>query len=92
MSAMSSTSSASTARADIAVPERLPFLESISWFDRNYRDLAPLDMLRRYEAGRRYKGVLADPSAEEWVFIQALVRRFGSYLDVSCGPTEFPTP
>jgi hypothetical protein len=68
--------------AEIAVPERLPFLDSISWFDRNPRDLAPLDMLRRYEAGWRYKGVLADPSPEEWAFIQELVRRFGSYLDV----------
>jgi hypothetical protein len=67
---------------EIAVPEQLPFLESVSWFDRNYRDLAPLDMLRRYEAGWRYKGVLAEPSSQEWAFIQALVRQFGSYLDV----------
>jgi hypothetical protein len=70
------------ATAEIAVPAELPFLQSISWFDRDYRDLSPLDMLRRYEAGWRYKGVLADPSAEEWAFIQELVRRFGSYLDV----------
>jgi len=67
---------------EIAVPERLPFLESISWFDSRYRDLAPIDMLRRYEAGWRYKGVLADPSPEEWAFIRGLVQRFGSYLDV----------
>jgi hypothetical protein len=39
-------------------------------------------MLRRYEAGWRYKGVLADPSSEEWAFIRELVQRFGSYLDV----------
>jgi hypothetical protein len=67
---------------EITVPERLPFLESISWFDSLYRDLAPIDMLRRYEAGWRYKGVLADPSPEEWAFIRELVQRFGSYLDV----------
>ncbi len=71
---------------EITVPERLPFLESISWFDRLYRDLSPLDMLRRYEAGWRYKGVLADPSPEEWAFIRELVQRFGSYLDVSEPP------
>jgi hypothetical protein len=65
-----------------AIPERLPFLESISWFDRNYRDLSPLDMLRRYEAGWRHKGVLGEPSPEEWVFIRELVKRFGSFLDV----------
>jgi hypothetical protein len=70
------------ATVEIAVPEQLPFLKSISWFDRHYRDLAPLDMLRRYEAGWRYKGVFAEPSIEEWAFIQELIRRFGSYLDV----------
>jgi hypothetical protein len=67
---------------EILIPEKLPFLESISWFDRNYRDLQPLDMLRRYESGWRNLGVLADPSPEEWSFIRELVKRFGSYLDV----------
>lgn len=67
---------------EIAVPERLPFLESISWFDALYRELSPLDMLRRYEAGWRHKGVLGEPSAEEERFIRALARRFGSVLDV----------
>lgn len=72
----------SMVKEEIAVPEQLPFLESISWFDRDYRDLSPLDMLRRYESGWRYKGVLNDPSPEEWAFIRELVQRFGSYLDV----------
>ena len=72
----------SMVKDEIAVPGQLPFLESISWFDRLYHDLSPLDMLRRYEAGWRYKGVLADPSPEEWGFIRELVQRFGSYLDV----------
>ncbi|HEX3526876.1 MAG TPA: hypothetical protein VH988_07400 [Thermoanaerobaculia bacterium] len=67
---------------EIPVPGQLPFLKSISWFDRDYRNLAPLDMLRRYEAGWRHLGVLGDPSPEEWVFIKALVARFGSVLDV----------
>ena len=67
---------------DISIPDRLPFLESISWFDRNYRALSPLDMLRRYEAGWRHKGVLADPSPEELDFIRELVRRYKSFLDV----------
>jgi hypothetical protein len=51
---------------DIVLPERLPFLESLSWFDRSYRDLPLLDILRRYESGWRYLGLLADPSPEEW--------------------------
>lgn len=71
-----------TAQPDIAVPEELPFLESISWFDRKYRDLAPLDMLRRYESGWRFLGVLADPSEAETQFIRELVTRFGSVIDV----------
>jgi len=67
---------------DIVLPERLPFLESLSWFDRSYRDLPLLDILRRYESGWRHLGLLAEPSPEEWDFIRALVSRFGSYLDV----------
>lgn len=67
---------------DIWVPDELPFLASISWFDAAYRELEPLDMLRRYEAGWRYLGVLADPSPDEERFIQALVARFGSVLRV----------
>jgi hypothetical protein len=64
----------------ISIPEELPFLESISWFDSLWRDLSPLDMLRRYESGWRWLGVLADPSPKEWVFIRALVARYGSHL------------
>lgn len=67
---------------DLALPDRLPFLESLSWFDRNYRDLPLLDILRRYESGWRYLGVLGEPTPEEWDFIRALVARFGSVLDV----------
>jgi hypothetical protein len=70
------------ATAEITIPERLPFLESISWFDREYRDLSPLDMLRRYESGWRWRGVLTDPSPEEWELIRELVQRYGSHLDV----------
>lgn len=67
---------------DIAIPEDLPFLKSLSWSDRSYRDLSPLDMLRRYESGWRHLGVLADPSPEEWELIRVLVARFGSFLRV----------
>lgn len=63
-------------------PRHLPFLESLSWSDQEWRTLAPLEMLRRYEAGWRHLGVTADPSSEEAAFIRALVRRFGSFLDV----------
>ena len=63
-------------------PAELPFLERLSWFDHDFRRLEPLDMLRRYEAGWRHLGVLADPSPEEWLWIRSLVDRYGSYLRV----------
>lgn len=65
----------------IAVPHELPFLASLSWSDRRWRELAPIDMLRRYEAGWRWRGVLAEPSAEELAFIRTLVDEFGSVLE-----------
>jgi len=64
------------------VPERLPLLEALSWFDTDPRALAPLDMLRRYESGWRNRGLVADASPEELTFIRALVARYGSVLDV----------
>lgn len=67
---------------DLPIPAELPFLASISWFDPQYRDLEPLEMLRRYEAGWRFLGVLAEPTAEERVFIRDLVARYGSVIDV----------
>lgn len=70
------------AAPDPVLPDSLPFLESLSWSDRNYRELPLIDMLRRYEAGWRHLGVLADPSPEEWDFIRELVARFGSHLHV----------
>lgn len=70
------------AEAELRMPEELPFLASVSWFDVKYRDLDPLEMLSRYEAGWRYRGVLGEPSPEEERFIKALATRFGSILDV----------
>jgi hypothetical protein len=69
--------------AEPTPPDDLPFLASISWFDREYRALPPLEMLRRYESGWRFLGVLSEPSAAERRFIRELVERFGSHLRVS---------
>lgn len=68
--------------ARLSIPTELPFLASISWFDPQYRDLAPLEMLRRYESGWRFLGVLAEPSPEERRLIRDLVARYGSVIDV----------
>ena len=66
----------------LVVPEELPFLESLSWFDTRWRELSALEMLQRYETGWRHYRVTADAPAEELAFVRALVRRFGSALDV----------
>jgi hypothetical protein len=66
----------------IRVPESLPFLEAISWFDDRWRSLAPIDMLRRYEAGWHHRGVMGEPSVEELEFVRSLARRHGSVLDL----------
>ena len=71
-----------TQEADLAIPAELPFLASISWFDPQYRDLEPIEMLRRYESGWRFLGVLAEPTPEERRFIRRLVARYGSVIDV----------
>jgi hypothetical protein len=80
----------SAENSPLEVPRELPFLASLSWSDRAYRELPPADMLRRYEAGWRHLGVLADPSPEERTFIRALVARFGSYLDVRALDVQAP--
>ena len=67
---------------EILIPDELPLLESISWFDRLWRDLSPLDMLRRYESGWRWLGITCDPTQKEWEFIRALAARFGSHLRI----------
>jgi hypothetical protein len=70
------------ARTALRIPEELPFLASLSWFDANWRELTELDMLRRYERGWRHRGVTSDPSVEELAFVRALIEKYGSELDV----------
>ena len=68
--------------SDIALPDELPFLASLSWFDVRWQELGPLDMLRRYERGWRNLGVTAELSAAERAFVRALALKYGSELDV----------
>jgi hypothetical protein len=72
----------SDAAAEIVIPKELPFLESLSWSDKAFRQLSPREMLQRYEAGWRHKGVLGEPSPAELDFIRSLIARFGSWLHV----------
>jgi len=68
--------------AQARVPDELPFLESLSWFDARWRELSAFEMLQRYERGWRHRGVTAELSAEEAAFVRALIRQFGSVIDV----------
>jgi hypothetical protein len=42
--------------------------------------LTPFEMLRRYEAGWRWRSVLADPNPEELAFVRSLVQTYGSVI------------
>lgn len=79
---MSTPNPAASADAPLVVPDELPFLESLSWFDARWRELSAFEMLQRYEKGWRHRGVTADLSAKETAFVRALVQRFGSEIDV----------
>lgn len=70
------------AEEPLVVPNDLPFLESLSWFDAGWRELSAFEMLQRYERGWRHRGVTAELSAEEVAFVRALVERYGSVIDV----------
>lgn len=79
---MATMRSAERSGPELEMPAELPFLKSLSWFDPRWRELAPMDMLRRYEGGWRHRGVLADVSEQELRFIRDLVAHYGSFLDV----------
>lgn len=64
----------------LSIPESLPFLEALGWYDARPLELSPRQMLMRYEDGWRFRGVLADPSPEELEFIRRLVLRYGSTI------------
>lgn len=79
---MSAMKSVAGSAAHIDVPGELPFLESLSWFDACWRELSVFEMLQRYERGWRHRGVTAELSADELIFVRALIQHFGSVIDV----------
>lgn len=69
-------------QVNIRVPEELPFLEALQWSGdpkQVYR-WDRLTMLRRYEQGWDWKGLLGEPSQQERLFIGELAKHYGSYL------------
>ncbi|HEY9849465.1 MAG TPA: nucleotidyl transferase AbiEii/AbiGii toxin family protein [Leptolyngbyaceae cyanobacterium] len=68
---------------ELEIPENLPFLESLCWQREGIANLTPLEMLRRYERGWHYRGVLAELNPQEAIFVQKLARLYGSWLEIN---------
>jgi hypothetical protein len=66
--------------ANLQQPNKLPFLEAVCWDLCDYTLLNPDEILDRYERGWGYRGVLADISEEERLFILNLAKARGSWL------------
>ncbi len=60
------------------VPTRLPFLAEVCWQVKDIYQLTPLEMLRCYERGWRYRSGPLEP--EEQTFIDQLAQQYGSWL------------
>lgn len=69
-----------TVSALLEIPQKLPFLAAVCWQTEDVKLFTPAEMLRRYEQGWEYRGVLGDPKAEELRFVRELARRYGSWL------------
>jgi hypothetical protein len=63
-----------------AMPERLPFLESICWQTSNVYLFTPEQILSRYERGWRYRSVFGNLEGEELAFLQELAKTYHSWL------------
>lgn len=69
-------------QVNIGAPKRLPFLEAVCWDLADVHDLAPDEMLNRYERGWGYRGVLADLEGREKEFVHNLAKAKGSWLQL----------
>ncbi len=66
----------------IAVPKRLPFLESICWQTADVYRFTPEEMLSRYERGWRYHNIFNNLEDEELNFLKELAKHYKSWLQV----------
>lgn len=68
------------AEEGITIPQRLPFLEAICWQIIDVQHFTSAEMLRRYEQGWQYRGILGNLGVEELEFVQALAKYYDSWL------------
>ncbi|MFL9455785.1 MULTISPECIES: hypothetical protein [Nostocales] len=64
----------------VAVPKKLPFLESICWQTADVYRFSPEEMLSRYERGWRYRDIYNNLEGEEINFLKELARLYKSWL------------
>lgn len=64
----------------ITIPQRLPFLEAVCWQTVDVQHFTPAQMLRRYEQGWQYRGILGNLGVEELSFVRILAKYYGSWL------------
>ncbi len=63
-----------------AIPNKLPFLESICWQTRDVYQFTPEQMLSRYERGWQYRDLFGNLEGEELEFLKNLARHYHSWL------------
>lgn len=73
----------------IQIPEKLPFLEKLCWQRESIENLSLLEMLKIYERGWHYRGVLGNLSQAESRFVQQLAQYYNSWLDSQMFEREF---
>lgn len=76
-------------KPQIQIPEKLPFLERLCWQREDIENLTLLEMLKIYERGWHYQGVLGDLSQTEALFVQELAQYYNSWLKAQMFEREF---
>ena len=62
------------------VPNKLPFLESICWQNKDVYQYTPEQMLSRYERGWLYRKMFNNLEKEELDFLLLLAQKYKSWL------------
>lgn len=65
------------------IPQKLPFLEDISWQIDDVYKFSPREMLQRYERGWRYRKMFKSITETEREFIKKLSVKYDSWLDIA---------
>jgi hypothetical protein len=65
---------------EIAIPQKLPFLEAICWQTKNIYDFSLEEMLSCYERGWRYRSLFNNLKTEELDFLKTIAEKYKSWL------------